>query len=123
MPIQGTPDELHDIIVSLILNATDALPEGGTVRIKTEDANENVILSVSDDGIGMNDKTVKRVFEPFFTTKASTGSGLGLAAVHVSSTPAADPNSQWKSQDRGKTFQLFLSGPYLPNLRIAVAES
>jgi signal transduction histidine kinase len=134
LPIQGTPDELHDIIVSLVLNATDALPEGGTVRITTEEASGNVILRVSDDGIGMNDETIKRVFEPFFTTKASIGSGLGLAAVHGVATrwgapctyqvpSAVDPNSQWNSQDRGKTFQVFLPGPYLPNPRIAGAES
>jgi two-component system cell cycle sensor histidine kinase/response regulator CckA len=68
--------------VSLLLNATDALNEGGTIQIKTEDAEGRIILKVADDGIGMDAQTLNRVFEPFFTTKAEVGAGLGLATVH-----------------------------------------
>lgn len=85
IPIQGTPDELHDILVNLLLNAIDAIgsiEHGGTIRIVTSDDEGRVILSVSDNGVGMNTHTLNRVFEPFFTTKAEIGAGLGLATVH-----------------------------------------
>jgi len=134
LPIQGTPDELHNIIVSLVLNATDALPKGGSVRITTEDANGNVILRVSDDGIGMDAETVKLVFEPFFTTKASIGSGLawlpstaslrgGVEPCTYRVPQAVDPNSRSNSQDRGKIFRVFLPKACLLNRRIEAAES
>jgi CheY-like chemotaxis protein len=82
IPIQGTPDELHDILVHPLLNAVDALEQGGTIRIVTSDDEARVTLGVSDDGVGMNTHTLGRVFEPFFTTKAEIGAGLGLATVH-----------------------------------------
>jgi two-component system, cell cycle sensor histidine kinase and response regulator CckA len=81
-PVRGTVTGLHDIAVNLILNASDAMPEGGKITIRAEELDDSVRLSFSDTGIGMDEETRRRVFEPFFTTKADVGTGLGLATVH-----------------------------------------
>jgi len=81
-PIQGTESELHDLLVNLLLNAVDAMPEGGTIIFRTQDVGPAVQLIVTDTGIGMDEQTSRRVFEPFFTTKKDVGSGLGLSTVY-----------------------------------------
>ena len=75
---------LHDLLLNLIFNAVDALPEGGSVHIAAVPEAAGVLLSVSDDGLGMDDETRQRIFEPFFTTKVDIGSGLGLATAYRS---------------------------------------
>ncbi len=83
-PIRGTEAELGEILINLIFNAVDAMPSGGKLTIDACDGDDadQVILNVSDTGIGMSDIVKKRVFEPFFTTKKDVGSGLGLASVY-----------------------------------------
>ena len=80
-PIRGTWAGLQDIIINLLFNAVDAMPEGGTIRIATEAARDGARLTFEDTGIGMNEETRRRVFEPFFTTKPEVGTGLGLSTV------------------------------------------
>ncbi|OWY00050.1 two-component sensor histidine kinase [Thioclava sp. F1Mire-8] len=71
--------ELQQVIVNLILNAVQAMPGGGTLRVATaEDAGE-VILSVEDTGTGIDPSVLPRIFDPFFTTKQAQGTGLGLS--------------------------------------------
>ena len=82
-PIQATASELHDMLVNLIINAVDALPEGGTITLGTQAMVDYVHLTVHDTGIGMDEETQRRVFEPLFTTKLDTGSGLGLYTVYT----------------------------------------
>lgn len=81
-PISGTPSGLHDMLLNLLLNALDAMPEGGTIEIASEPAGKNVRLTVSDTGTGMDEGTRRRIFEPFFTTKMEVGTGLGLSTVY-----------------------------------------
>ena len=83
-PIQASSSELNDTFVNLILNAVDALPEGGTITIGTQAMGDYVQLMVRDTGIGMDEETRQRVFEPFFSTKLDTGTGLGLYTVYTS---------------------------------------
>ena len=89
------PGYVEQVLLNLALNARDALPDGGTLMISTRNADptqqasaehrvragQHVVLSVSDDGMGMDAATKARLFEPFFTTKPD-GSGLGLAMVY-----------------------------------------
>lgn len=89
--------QIHQVLLNLCVNARDAMPNGGTIRISTSTADgrsladrfpgsaegEYVLLTVSDDGVGMDEATKRRIFDPFFTTKEiGKGTGLGLALVH-----------------------------------------
>jgi signal transduction histidine kinase len=67
--------------MNLLLNALQAAPAGGWVRVEASDDGERVELAIEDSGPGIPDELRRRVFEPFFTTKAG-GSGLGLPLVH-----------------------------------------
>lgn len=78
----GNLSDLREALIHLILNAIEAMPEGGTIGIRTSCEGEKVYLSVSDTGLGMSEEVRKRVFEPFFTTKPFTNSGLGLSLVY-----------------------------------------
>ena len=75
---------MHDLLLNLLFNAADALPSGGTIRVETRRNGETVILSISDDGVGMDEGTLSRIFEPFFTTKMEVGTGLGLSTAYGS---------------------------------------
>ncbi|WP_337170077.1 HAMP domain-containing sensor histidine kinase [Gemmatimonas aurantiaca] len=73
---------LEQALLNLALNARDAMPHGGTLRITARDAGEEVLIAVTDTGIGLDPEIQARVFEPYFTTKApGKGTGLGLAMV------------------------------------------
>lgn len=92
--------QLEQVVLNLVINARDAMPGGGTIRIETRNADVTVedlvrigergsmptgayvALSIADTGTGMDDDTRARVFEPFFTTKGTRGTGLGLATVY-----------------------------------------
>lgn len=125
-PVRMDPSQLDQILANLCVNARDAIVDVGriTIATNTETIDEEacrrhahlapgcfVTLSVSDDGCGMDQETIKQIFEPFFTTKASgRGTGLGLSTVygivkqnngliHVDSEPG-----------KGTTFKIFLPG-------------
>ena len=82
-PVRARESGLHEILVNLLFNAVDALPEGGRITVATRSAGDGVELTVTDTGDGMEEKTRRRVFEPFFTTKADVGTGLGLSTAHA----------------------------------------
>ncbi|HKP11484.1 MAG TPA: GAF domain-containing protein, partial [Blastocatellia bacterium] len=81
-PVRGSASELREVFVNIILNALDAMPQGGRLRIASREKNGSVRVSFSDSGIGMTREVRQRVFEPFFTTKGVTGMGLGLAVSY-----------------------------------------
>jgi signal transduction histidine kinase len=80
--ILGDAARLRDAITNLIFNAVDAMPNGGTLTLRTRVEGRFVLLEVSDTGIGMTAEVRRSCFEPFFTTKGQNGTGLGLAMVH-----------------------------------------
>ncbi|MGH7349281.1 MAG: response regulator, partial [Candidatus Rokuibacteriota bacterium] len=75
--VMGRPAELNEVITNLVLNAIDAMPKGGTLRIRTRlGDHRHAIITVADTGVGMSDEVRKKVFDPFFTTKGEEGTGL-----------------------------------------------
>ena len=80
-PISVDADKLKQVFLNILINATEAIPRGGTIRVSTRtSSNEGAdysIIEVSDDGIGISSEDMSSVFKPFFTTK-SLGTGLGL---------------------------------------------
>jgi PAS domain S-box-containing protein len=86
--VQGVEAETREALVNLILNAVDAMPDGGTVTLKTDVQRapdgqiKQVRVDVVDTGLGMSEETRRRCLEPFYTTKGERGTGLGLAMVY-----------------------------------------
>ncbi|MGA9586125.1 MAG: ATP-binding protein [Terracidiphilus sp.] len=80
MPLKVDPELLHRALSNLVLNAKDAMPEGGTVTISARPTSETVELRVSDTGEGLTPEECERLFTPYYTTK-QFGTGLGLAIV------------------------------------------
>jgi signal transduction histidine kinase len=76
----GEVAELREVVLNLIFNAVDAMPEGGTIEVGARAEIASGCFWVADTGPGMEPDIVERIFEPFFTTKGSRGTGLGLSA-------------------------------------------
>lgn len=85
-PIAGVESEIREALTNLVFNAVDAMPEGGSLAVRTKASGElgrrHVDIEVADSGIGMDEETRRRCLEPFFTTKGERGTGLGLAMVY-----------------------------------------
>jgi signal transduction histidine kinase len=77
-PVFGTAAELSHLFITLLTNARDAMPEGGTVEVRAEHAGEHVQIIVADEGTGIAAEHLPQLFHPFFSTKGEKGTGLGL---------------------------------------------
>lgn len=81
--IHGDRAQLHQVLINLLVNAIQAMPEGGTLTVRTSSRGGWVHLSVADTGVGIEKEVLRKIFLPFFTTKdVGEGTGLGLAVVH-----------------------------------------
>jgi signal transduction histidine kinase len=106
-PVRGRGAELREILMNLVLNATDAMPRGGTIRVATRQQGDWAILSVSDTGTGIPSELRRRIFEPFFTTK-ETGTGLGLSIVSGIVSSCGGTIDVESEPGRGTTFTIRL---------------
>jgi PAS domain S-box-containing protein len=80
--VKGNPSELYEVLVNVIKNALEAMPDGGTLAIAPAMRDGKIYLSISDTGIGIVEENLQRLFEPFFTTKGLKSSGLGLSSSY-----------------------------------------
>jgi len=115
-PIEVDPTQLQIALINLAVNARDAMPKGGTFRVKTENIvlrngkmREAVAISLSDTGVGIPEETLPQVFEPFFTTKdVGKGTGLGLAQVYGFTQQSGGTVDIRSEVGRGTTVTLYL---------------
>ncbi len=77
--VLGAEPLLRDVFHRVLVNAAEAMPEGGEIRLRTEASGGNVVVVIEDDGLGMPPEVLRRAFDPFFTTKGSRTRGLGLS--------------------------------------------
>ncbi|HSR98096.1 MAG TPA: response regulator [Kofleriaceae bacterium] len=109
--VLGRSSEIEQVIMNLLVNARDAMPRGGTVTVaafNVSDADE-VLLTVTDTGEGMDEITRGRVFEPFFTTKdVGAGTGLGLATVYAVVSRSQGRIEVASAIGKGSTFSIWL---------------
>jgi signal transduction histidine kinase/ActR/RegA family two-component response regulator len=80
--VMGDESELREVLVNLVFNAVDAMPQGGTLKLSTKETGDVVEIDARDTGVGMSEEVRSRIFDPFFTTKGKTGMGLGLAVSY-----------------------------------------
>ena len=106
--VLGDASELGSALMNLILNAFDAMPNGGTLTIETERQARFVRLTVRDTGTGMSDETRQRCFEPYFTTKGANGTGIGLAMVYGVVARHGGTISVSSEPDHGTQFEIHL---------------
>ena len=125
------PGELERAVINLAINARDAMPEGGRLRLRTRTVSASgretggmVALAVSDTGVGMDVETQEHCFEPFFTTKGlARGTGLGLAVVHAMVSQAGGQVLVDSAPGRGTTFTLWFPVAERETGRAALAST
>jgi two-component system, cell cycle sensor histidine kinase and response regulator CckA len=121
--VNADVSHIEQMLINLVVNASDAMPEGGQIVIETTDLELDdsyskehpkvqpgpyVVLSVTDTGSGMSAETLQRIFEPFFTTKAfGEGTGLGLAMVYGAMQQADGHVGVYSEEGKGTTFRLY----------------
>ena len=114
--VRADPAQLEQVVLNLVVNARDAMPEGGTLEVVTEassgaDDAELVLLAVRDTGSGMSREVKERIFEPFFTTKEEgRGTGLGLSTVYGIVQQGGGRIELESEVGAGTTFRVLLPG-------------
>jgi len=108
-PVFGNGGKLQQVFTNLLLNARDALPAGGRIRLATAWEDDAVMVEVADTGIGIAPENVARIYDPFFTTKGvGRGTGLGLAVSYGIVQEHSGHITVQSAPGRGTTFRITL---------------
>lgn len=111
--VTADPSQLHQVLVNLVVNALQAMPEGGRLTIRTMASNSHVSLIVEDTGTGMTKEVLQQIFIPFFTTKEiGEGTGLGLPVVHGIVTAHGGSIKVDSEVGHGSRFEILLPVSY-----------
>jgi PAS domain S-box-containing protein len=110
-PLLGNASELREVFTNLILNAVDAMPQGGRLELRCRRDGDRVVASVTDTGVGMTEEIRTHLFDPFFTTKGARGMGLGMSVVYGIVTRHEGHVDVKTSLGRGTTFTLDFPAP------------
>ncbi|MBV8477861.1 MAG: response regulator [Acidobacteria bacterium] len=113
----GDPSELRQLILNLLLNAQDAMPAGGTIRISGQVEHELIAVRVEDEGYGIPQQHLNRIFDPFFSTKGERGTGLGLSIAYAAMTRIGGSISAANRVEGGAIFTLNFPIAYLTSIR------
>lgn len=122
--ISADPTQIHQVLMNICLNARDAMPNGGTLKLSVQNVHidENyarmnldavpggyLLITIEDNGIGMSDETRKRIFDPFFTTKEiGSGTGLGLSTAMTIVTSHGGFINVYSELGNGSSFSIYL---------------
>jgi signal transduction histidine kinase len=106
--VVGSRAGLREVLTNLVLNALDAMPQGGTITLSARLSANRMLIEVADTGSGMSPEVQRQIFEPFFTTKGERGTGLGLAMVFGIVRRHGGEIDVTSESGRGTTFHLSL---------------
>ncbi len=106
--VMGDASELREVLVNMVFNAVDAMPEGGTLTLAAREIAGSVEISIGDTGTGMSQEVRSRIFDPFFTTKGKAGLGLGLAVSYGIIRRHEGDVEVESEPERGTTFRIKL---------------
>ena len=102
--VEANANQIKQVVLNLIANARQAMPEGGDVRIRVRREADEAVLVVSDDGPGIEPAILRRIFEPFFSTKHPNGTGLGLSVSKAIAESHGGTLTAASEPGRGATF-------------------
>jgi len=106
--IYGSPQELHQVFLNLILNAQTAMPEGGTLTVSSRLRGRGVEITVADTGVGIKKENLTQIFEPFYTSRKGKGTGLGLYIVDLVIQNHQGKITVKTEEGKGSTFTVWL---------------
>ena len=99
-------NQMKEVILNLVLNASEAMPQGGAIHLWADEQNGYLVINIKDEGTGIPDEDLQHIFDPFFTTK-SEGTGLGLSIVHEIMEQHGGRIEAKRNPDHGMTFSLY----------------
>ncbi len=115
-PTSGSASEVREVFTNLINNAIDAMPQGGSIKIKTLKENNHISIKVEDTGVGISEVIRNRIFDPFFTTKGVQSTGLGMSVSYGIINRHGGTISVDSVEGEGTTFTITI--PISDNIRV-----